>query len=226
MSRDGGFLRADLDTGIAHDPKFRRLARLHPKLAAVAFTGYVGLLAESWRLGDRLTALDGWPEIIPWSEQAVRALVEVELLDSETRVPEQAWMAWYGVALAARRRRQAAGSLGGYAKAGSSNATAEPEQSQSDAVALDSNALPSPPSPPSQPSQPPLPLCVTCGRGALEKAPLVRRKGQLVHRFGCPVSSDDGHVEREIEETKARTARLHAVPTVTEEPPEVEEWPI
>jgi hypothetical protein len=145
MSRDAGFANADLDTGIARDPKFRRLARLHPDLIAVAFAGYIGLLAESWGSGERRVATDGWPEIISYNDEAVAALIEVGLLDRASRLPAKAWKSWYGVACSRRELRRSAGSLGGQRR--SSNARAKLEQSPSDAL-----PVPSVPSVPSVPA--------------------------------------------------------------------------
>jgi hypothetical protein len=134
MPRGAGFANADIDVNIARDPKFRRLARLHPDLIALSFAGYVGMLAESWGTGERKTALDAWPEILPWSAEAVSALQEVGLLDASQKVTTTAWRGWFGAACERRSRRQMAGSIGGKQKA--SNARSLLEQEASNAVAL------------------------------------------------------------------------------------------
>jgi len=100
----GGFDRMDVSTSVADDHKFRVLARRHPELYAPAFAGYVGgLLATCWREGERLTLEESWPPLLAWDPAAVAALVEVGLVDAETRIPELAFEKWYGSA--AERRR-------------------------------------------------------------------------------------------------------------------------
>jgi hypothetical protein len=129
MSRESGFSVADIATNMARDEKFRRLARLHPDLIAVAFAGYVGITLESWAVGRRVKAIDGWPEIVPWSEPAIKALRSQNLLDTRLKIPMKTWTSWYGAAFARRDRYRQSGSLGGQKKAsnasrGASNATA------------------------------------------------------------------------------------------------------
>lgn len=129
MSRESGFSVADIATNMARDEKFRRLARLHPDLIAVAFAGYVGITLESWAVGRRVKAIDGWPEILPWSEPAIKALRAQNLLDTRLKIPIKTWESWYGAAFARRDRYRQSGSLGGQKKAsnasrGASNATA------------------------------------------------------------------------------------------------------
>jgi hypothetical protein len=131
MTRGAGFGNADLDVNITRDPKFRRLARLHPDLVAAAFAGYVGILTDSWGSGERKAAIDAWPEIIPWSDDVIAALQEVELLDAQQKVSEKAWNEWFGAACARREKRRQAGSEGGKQKA--SNALARLQQQASNA---------------------------------------------------------------------------------------------
>ena len=104
MSRGAGFDRCDLDTAIMSDPKFKKLARTHPDLIAVAIAGYVGIVAECWRAAERLAAEDAWPAIVPWSPDAVAAMKDADLLDADGRIVEHAWESWFGDA---NRRRQA-----------------------------------------------------------------------------------------------------------------------
>jgi hypothetical protein len=108
VSRDAGFDRCDLDTGIFSDPKFKKLARNHPDLIAVATAGYIGIVAQSWRAAERLSAEDAWPAILPWSPDAVVAMQEANLLDVDGKIVEHAWESWFGEA---NRRR-----LGGRAR--------------------------------------------------------------------------------------------------------------
>jgi hypothetical protein len=65
---------------------------------------YVGLLARSWREGERLTLDEGWPAMLPFDQDAADAMREVGLVDGEWRLPERAWQAWYGAAPERRRR--------------------------------------------------------------------------------------------------------------------------
>lgn len=109
MSRDDGFAIMDISTSLVEDPKFRTLARRHPAQLAAAGWAYVGLLATSWREGERLTLEEGWPVLLPWDPEAAEALREVGLVDDETRVPGSVWDGWFGVAFQRRalgRERQ------------------------------------------------------------------------------------------------------------------------
>jgi hypothetical protein len=103
VSRDGGFDRMDVSTSLPDDRKFRALARRHPDLLAAAGWAYLGLLAMSWREGERLTLEEGWPALLPYDEAAADALREARLVDDELRIPEHAWAAWYVVACERRR---------------------------------------------------------------------------------------------------------------------------
>ena len=101
--RTDGFERMDVSTSIDDDPKFRLLARRYPEHYATALAAYVGLLARSWREGERLTLEEGWPSLLPWEDATAAAMQEAQLVDSERRLPDRAWRAWYG---AAAERRQ------------------------------------------------------------------------------------------------------------------------
>lgn len=104
MSRDDGFDRMDVATSIADDRKFRLLAKRHPELYPAAFTVYVGgLLAVSWRDGERLTLEEAWPALLPEDPAIGPALLEAGLVDEEMRIPWHAWEGWFG---AASERRQ------------------------------------------------------------------------------------------------------------------------
>jgi hypothetical protein len=144
MSRDRGFVNCDISTAIAEDAKFKRLSRAHQGVVTQAFAGYVGIVCASWRTGDRLQAIDGWPGIIPYSDDAVADLQEVGLLDAETRIPEHVWEAWYGIAC--ERRDKARARYTRY------NEGRPPRGS--DVVITQSPVLPSDPSDPSVPSLP------------------------------------------------------------------------
>lgn len=129
MSRGDGFATADLDVNFFRDLKVKRLAREFPDLFLVASLGYLGMVAHCWGCGERQTALDAWPDLVPWSEEAVAALEAVSLLDRTSRVAKKTWDQWFGVAFARRELRRSAGSVGGKQRA--SNATAKLEHSPS-----------------------------------------------------------------------------------------------
>ena len=93
----------DVSTSLPDDRKFRALARRHPDLLAAAGWAYLGLLAMSWREGERLTLEEGWPAPLPYDEAAADALREARLVDDELRIPEHAWAEWYVVACERRR---------------------------------------------------------------------------------------------------------------------------
>ena len=93
----------DVNTAIDDDPKFRTLARRHPDLFPVAFTAYVGIMARSWLHGERLTAEEAWPPLLPYDFTVVDALCDVVLLDAETRIPSGAWERHFGAASERRR---------------------------------------------------------------------------------------------------------------------------
>jgi hypothetical protein len=97
-----GFSRMDISTSIHNDPKFKSLARLHPKLALPALAAYIVLLAESWREGRRLTLQEAW-SLVPFDHRVAQALEEALLVDVEGRVPDRAWEAHFGVAFERRQ---------------------------------------------------------------------------------------------------------------------------
>jgi hypothetical protein len=148
MSRGDGFSTADIDVGFFRDLKVKKLAREHSEVFLSACSAYFGIVLHCWGCGQRQTAEDAWPELLPWSEEAVAALKAVGMLDRGSRLPVKVWDAWFGVATARRQLRRSAGSLGGQHKA--SNARAELQQSPSDAL-----PVPSVPSVPSDSPQPP-----------------------------------------------------------------------
>lgn len=105
MSREAGFDVMDVSTAIHHDPKFRRLAREEPALAAPGFTVYVSTMAESWKAGERLSAEASWPAILPFDPAVVTALKRVRLLTAGGAVTPSAWREFFE---RARIRRDAA----------------------------------------------------------------------------------------------------------------------
>jgi hypothetical protein len=81
------------------------MARIHPEVFATAMAGFIGILLGSWELGERLCAMDGWPDILPYSADAVAALQDVGLLDSESQPNATGWGNYFGEA--SRRREEA-----------------------------------------------------------------------------------------------------------------------
>lgn len=110
MPSGEGFDRMDVKTSIHRDPKFKKLARLHPDLLASGFMAFVATLGESWSNAERLDARDAWPELLPYSDDVLDALQEVSLLDDDYKVASGTWEEWFGQVTrrrAANRRRWA-----------------------------------------------------------------------------------------------------------------------
>lgn len=95
MSRGDGFEIMDVATDILDDVKFKRLARAHPELVPVAMAGYVGILGASWREGERLPAIESWPGLLAYDEEAIEALQDVGLLDSKSRINARSWSKYF-----------------------------------------------------------------------------------------------------------------------------------
>jgi len=102
MSRGDGFEVMDVSTGYVDDPKWRKLARYAPDQLGPAFIAYTATMAESWRVGRRVSIEDAWPALIPVSKPAIDALRHVGLLDSHDLVQSRAWRGWFGAAKARR----------------------------------------------------------------------------------------------------------------------------
>ena len=84
----------------------RRLRRIvGPELAAVAMLAYVLVVLASWREGRRLALEEAAPDWLEVPPGVGPGLYEAGLLDSEGRVPANAWRGWYGAA-AERRGTQ------------------------------------------------------------------------------------------------------------------------
>lgn len=110
MSRDEGFGTADVDVGLLDDPKVRRLVRSlgDPDESAACALLYVALVLGSWAEGDRLTVDEAaplWLAVTPDRRSALRA---ADLTDDEGRIPEAAWISWYGIAHDRRAASRAA----------------------------------------------------------------------------------------------------------------------
>lgn len=121
MSRDAGFARADVDTGLYADPKIVALARrLRDPVATAAHVAlYEALVLASWGAGDRLTleqTLPAWWLVEPDVDVAYRTVLEaVGLVDAEGRIPEHAWASWFTPASDRRRAYIERGRKGGRA---------------------------------------------------------------------------------------------------------------
>lgn len=151
MSR--GFQLANVDVGILQDPKMIKLAKYVPDEGERAYTEliYFQTMLESWRVGERVTALEA--EIL-WepTDGRVAALQKVGLLTDDGRVTESAWATYYGAALERSERRRTAGKKGGLAsgrrrKQSSTSASASLQQSSSGASAKPNLTPADPPSP-------------------------------------------------------------------------------
>ena len=131
---------ADVDVGLLDDAKARALwRRLRDQaLMARAIVGHFALILESWSAGERVSLEEALPVWLEADDVIVDALIAVGLIDAEHRIPEHAWTSWYLPAWQRREERRQSGRKGGLAKAANasaaSSATAEPRQSQSDAL--------------------------------------------------------------------------------------------
>lgn len=106
MSRDAGFTRADVDTGLFADPKVVRLARhvRDPQRVAAATCLYVGLVLASWKAGERVTLEESAPAwFLEPVDELQTVLLAADLVDTDGRIPVHAWSSWYEPA---RERRQ------------------------------------------------------------------------------------------------------------------------
>jgi hypothetical protein len=116
LARNNSGLRtADTDIHLPFDLKFVRLWRmLHDQaLMCEARTLHEDLRCASWREGERVTveqAASAWLDPNP---DVIEAMVKVDLLDDEHRLPDHAWVSWYGPAVARLEAKKAAQSLGG-----------------------------------------------------------------------------------------------------------------
>jgi hypothetical protein len=90
-----GFATLDLDTMLLLDPKVVKLRVVAGDLFQPLLGGYLALIIESWRCGERLPY-----EEITWLgiNGEHRPLIEVGLLDEEGRIPLRSWGRWYGSA--------------------------------------------------------------------------------------------------------------------------------
>lgn len=114
MSRQGGFSRADVDSSMLEDTKFRRLWRetRDHALMSEAVVVYLATLLRSWRDGEQIAAEDALPLWMAPNSDAIDALVRVGLFDKDHSIPKRSFASWYGPASERRRRWQEAGKEG------------------------------------------------------------------------------------------------------------------
>lgn len=116
MSRDDGFVIADVSVHLYDDDKVKQLYReLGGDLGRM---GHAMMLLEvtllcSWRDGRRRTVDEAAPIWLTVDDELVAALVAVGLLDRTHRKPLRSWTAWFGPAWERREKRRRAGALGG-----------------------------------------------------------------------------------------------------------------
>lgn len=145
VSRDDGFPIADIDVGILRDVKIRRLGR-HVAAEEVAPTTllYLAVVLSSWEEGYRLS-VDEADAPQPATPEQVAALKATGLLDSEGKVPLQAWEGWFRPAWQRREKKRAGGAEGNRRRW---NADKSPSDTDSDSDS-DTDSDPESPSVPS-----------------------------------------------------------------------------
>lgn len=114
MSRDDGFRTTlDHDPRFLHDAKIRRLRRESPSEGegAIRTLLYLGLRDASWFDGERLYIEDA-ETFYHATSARIDALRDVGLIDTDGRIPERAWEAWYGVARDRRAKMRIGGAIG------------------------------------------------------------------------------------------------------------------
>jgi hypothetical protein len=166
MSRDE-LTRMDVDTGFLYHRKTRALQVANPERWPIYYTAYLAVLAESWKKGTRLTLADSWSVAFPCTmDEALAALVSVELLDAAGRIRVGSWKEWVEPALERIGKKSAAGKTGATARwekeraRGTSTKSAPDGNAKSmrpDATALriDAPRQPSTPSTPATPASAP-----------------------------------------------------------------------
>ena len=214
MSRDAGFLIADVDVGLLRDVKLRRLRHQLPEEdVAPATLLYLALVLSSWEEGDRLPIVDADAPVAATPER-IAALERVGLIDGEGRIPEHAWRSWF-IPAWERREKVRAGAQRGNAKRWGSDSLPDSHGESPPDSPPDSPSVPSVPSVPirTEPSvlgpryddhpsangrrrattnglaRVDLTTCPACGDGPLETtdANVVLQGLQLWHR-ACPSS--------------------------------------
>jgi hypothetical protein len=152
-SRSDGFAIMDVSTSICDDPKFRRLLRENPELVAPAFTAYVSVMAESWKIGKRMPVEDAWPGFLPFDQTVCDALRRVALVDARGLVSSKAWRGWFEPAR--ERRSKSRDRWARYNAKRDADTTFPPRGSDAD-TATSVPPVPSGPSGPTGSSVPPV----------------------------------------------------------------------
>ena len=154
MTRTEGFAVMDVSTSILDDPKFRRIQRQAPELVATAFTAYLGVMAESWRTGRRVSIDDAWPTIIQYDAAVDSILREVGLLDKRGLPTPKAWRGWFEPA---RERRDKSRERWARYNAKRDADTTLPPRGNHVGTATSVPSVPSVPSDPIRPNRPSVP---------------------------------------------------------------------
>jgi hypothetical protein len=104
MARDEGFAVADTATSKHTDPKFRRLWRMLRDEVTMnaAVVLYEAVTLASWQHGERVAAEDAAPTWMVDVDTPTAALIGAGLLDTDARLPEKAWLAWFAPAVERR----------------------------------------------------------------------------------------------------------------------------
>lgn len=107
MARDEGFTVMDVSTSLLSDTKVRRLQRHAPDRYPVAMLAYLSTMAESWRVGRRVSVEDAWPVGVPFDSLAAEALSHVGLTDASGLIVPRTWRSWFGKAKSRRSKSRA-----------------------------------------------------------------------------------------------------------------------
>jgi hypothetical protein len=104
MSRRDGFPVMDVSTDFVNDPKFRRVQRVNPDHVAPAIAVYMAVLGESWKAGERASAVDAWPVLLPYDEGVIQSMQAAGLLDRRSQITVKAWEGWFREAFERREK--------------------------------------------------------------------------------------------------------------------------
>lgn len=103
MSRNGRMIVADLSVDYLHDVKIRRLRRRH---GADAVLAHLATLLLSAKEGERVAVHDAVDDV---PEEWLATMVELDLLDTEGRIPLASYEEWIAPAVEATKARREAG---------------------------------------------------------------------------------------------------------------------
>lgn len=94
----------DVSTSLLSDTKVKRLLRHAPDRYPVAVLAYLSAMAESWKVGRRVTVEDSWPVGVPFDPLAIEALSHVGLVDASGLIVPRTWRSWFGKAKSRREK--------------------------------------------------------------------------------------------------------------------------